>query len=403
MALYDTEKNEIVIKILYFGAESAGKRTNFHYLFKNLPLNSKPKLFNLKRENDEFLFLACYHPQELEISGMRAGIHLYCPVGSIKSPENLEIMFEDADGFIFVADSFKDRKDANLCSFDILREMVGKSGKNIREVPLAMQFNKIDMVGSVYGEEEMHEILNTELNAPFYGAVASEGIRVDDTLEGVVKMTFNSLSLRMQNKEDIKFVTFSSLDNLLEKFSMTVIEQEISMAEKTNSVLETADPAISPDDYDEDFSLLDNLLVESNIDRTVEEDWEQNAEELFKGKPEASAKEEGNPFSSLAEEDINSSILSIEEGGLTVRTDTNNLSQVRFMEKNKLSRIEDLGHENWLKDDSPRVINLNIDRKELADMGGVTDKTITIPIAFKLGDDRVNLNLNLDIRIYLND
>ncbi len=410
MALYNTEKNEIIIKIVYFGAPNSGKKSNLSYLHANLPVESHSEIKSLSMGADKFVFMSCYSETNREIGGMTAGMHIYSPVGKLSNSTSYSRLFDGVDAVVFVADSLESRKEANLEYFELLKGALKDCKLDVGNIAMVMQFNKIDLVGEILNEEEMHELLNAELNSPFYCSVASEGIRVEDTLDGVSKIAFNTISAKLAGKEKVDFVTFSSMDKILEGYDSVGEFPE----EEDNDNIDMKASSVSMENIetgedDDEFPFLDNILFDDGSDNeeenSGEDNWKLHASELFNGSDSQKSVELENPFISLGEEDIDNSILGIENGcsSSVGKHREHSLSTSSVSEKKKIAEIEDLGHENWLKDDSPKVINLNIDRKTLVDNGGVLDKNLTIPISFKLGDEKINLSLNLDIRIYLNE
>ena len=97
-----------------------------------------------------------------------------------------------ADGVIFVADSQRARKEANIISMEDLYENLQEYGYDPLQVPAVIQYNKRDLPDAVPVEE-----LRAQLNPgglEDYEAVAVEGLGVFDTLKAVGKLVIKSLS-----------------------------------------------------------------------------------------------------------------------------------------------------------------------------------------------------------------
>jgi hypothetical protein len=95
---------------------------------------------------------------------------------------------------VFVADSQSKMLEANVESYKNLDDNLREMGIRIEEIPLVMQFNKRDLPNLASVEE-----MNTELNrhnAPFYEAVATTGIGVEDTLKAITKLVLNNLAAK---------------------------------------------------------------------------------------------------------------------------------------------------------------------------------------------------------------
>ena len=101
------------------------------------------------------------------------------------------MVLKGADGVVFVADSQKSMVEANLESFENLRENLAAHDLNVDEMPLVMQFNKRDL-DDIMTPEEMSETLNKR-NGPFYEAVAKDGVGVEDTLQAISGLVLKSV------------------------------------------------------------------------------------------------------------------------------------------------------------------------------------------------------------------
>jgi len=95
---------------------------------------------------------------------------------------------------VFVCDSQEAMLDANLESFENMRQNLEANEIDPDELPTVLQYNKRDLPNAL-----PIEILNERLNLhnyPFYEAVAVTGVGVEDTLKAVTKLVFKSLSAR---------------------------------------------------------------------------------------------------------------------------------------------------------------------------------------------------------------
>ena len=81
--------------------------------------------------------------------------------------------------------------DANLESFENLRQNLEANEIDPDEIPIVFQFNKRDLPNAL-PIEIMNERLNPR-NYPFYEAIALKGVGVEETLKGVTKLVFKSL------------------------------------------------------------------------------------------------------------------------------------------------------------------------------------------------------------------
>ena len=89
--------------------------------------------------------------------------------------------------------------DANLESFENLRQNLEANEIDPDEIPLVLQYNKRDLPNAL-----PIEILNERLNPaglPFYEAVAVKGMGVEETLKGVTALVFRSLAGKYGGQE----------------------------------------------------------------------------------------------------------------------------------------------------------------------------------------------------------
>ena len=93
--------------------------------------------------------------------------------------------------------------DANLESFENLRQNLEANEIDPDEIPMVLQYNKRDLPNAL-----PIEILNERLNPrgrPFYEAVAVKGVGVEETLKGVTKLVFQSLSVKYGGRSALAF------------------------------------------------------------------------------------------------------------------------------------------------------------------------------------------------------
>jgi hypothetical protein len=84
--------------------------------------------------------------------------------------------------------------DANLESFENMRQNLEANEIDPDEIPIVFQFNKRDLPNAL-----PIEILNERMNPhdyPFREAIAVTGVGVEDTLKAVTKLVFKSLSVK---------------------------------------------------------------------------------------------------------------------------------------------------------------------------------------------------------------
>jgi signal recognition particle receptor subunit beta len=195
MVLFNYSTRELTAKIVYYGPGLCGKTTNLQYVYESLPDNvKKGKMLSLATKTDRTLFFD-FLPLELgRIRGMKTRVQLYTVPGQVFYNSTRKLVLKGADGVVFVADSQSKMLEANLESYKNLEDNLREMGLRIEEIPLVMQFNKRDLphLSSI---EEMNAQINRH-NAPFYEAVATTGIGVEDTLKAITKLVLNNLAVK---------------------------------------------------------------------------------------------------------------------------------------------------------------------------------------------------------------
>jgi len=97
---------------------------------------------------------------------------------------------------VFVADSQRAMQNSNIDSFKNLQENLLLQGISLDGFPHALQFNKRDL-RDIVSEEELNDDLN-RYKVPIFEATATEGLGVQETLEGIVKLVMRHLRERYE-------------------------------------------------------------------------------------------------------------------------------------------------------------------------------------------------------------
>jgi|YelNatPaOPRAMG01_1025707.scaffolds.fasta_scaffold01170_8 small GTP-binding protein len=191
MALLNSNKKEINAKIVYYGPGLSGKTTNIQYIYKKLKPEHKGKLMTLATQTDRTLFFD-FLPVELgEIKGMKVRFQLYTVPGQVFYNATRRLVLKNVDGIVFVATAERDKMYDNIESFKNLEENIQHYGRKLTDIPLVIQYNKMDLP-NVYTVEELQKELN-KLNVPYFEASASTGVGVLQTLTGITKLVVHRL------------------------------------------------------------------------------------------------------------------------------------------------------------------------------------------------------------------
>jgi hypothetical protein len=119
-------------------------------------------------------------------------MQLYTVPGQVYYNATRKLVLRGADGVVFVADAQKRQMEENIESLRNLQENLLEQNLDIRQMPLVLQYNKVDLPG-VHSKDEMDQALNFR-DVPSYTAVAVTGEGVFNTLRGISELVLKSLS-----------------------------------------------------------------------------------------------------------------------------------------------------------------------------------------------------------------
>ena len=194
MVLFNYSTKELTAKVVYYGAGLCGKTTNLQWIHEKLPIKNKGKMLSLATETDRTLFFD-FLPIEIgSIRGMKTRIQLYTVPGQVFYNATRRMVLKGADALVFVCDSQEAMLDANLESFENMRQNLEANEIDPDEIPIVLQYNKRDLPNAL-----PIEILNERMNPhnyPFSEAIAVNGAGVEDTLKAVTKLVFKALSAK---------------------------------------------------------------------------------------------------------------------------------------------------------------------------------------------------------------
>jgi mutual gliding-motility protein MglA len=191
MSFINYMAREINCKIVYYGPGLCGKTTNLQYIYDTSAAQQKGKLISLATETERTLFFD-FLPLELgTVRGFKARFHLYTVPGQVFYDASRKLILKGVDGVVFVADSQRERMDANLESLWNLEENLKSHGYDFSKIPYALQLNKRDLPDVLSVEELKRELVRKD--EPIIEAVAPKGIGVFETLKGVAKQVLTDL------------------------------------------------------------------------------------------------------------------------------------------------------------------------------------------------------------------
>jgi signal recognition particle receptor subunit beta len=194
MTFINYASKEINCKIVYYGPGLGGKTTNLQYIYNKTAPDAKGKMISLATEADRTLFFD-FLPLDLgTICGFTTRFHLYTVPGQVFYDASRKLILKGVDGVVFVADSQRERMEANIESIRNLESNLKEHGLDLKTIPYALQFNKRDLPTSM-PVDELYRTLNFK-REPTFEAVAPQGVGVFDTLKAVAKLILIELRKR---------------------------------------------------------------------------------------------------------------------------------------------------------------------------------------------------------------
>jgi signal recognition particle receptor subunit beta len=182
---------EVNCKVVYYGPGMSGKTTNLEIVHQKAPEENKGDLTSISTDGDRTLFFD-FMPLDLgNVAGMRTKFQLYTVPGQVYYNSTRKLVLQGVDGVIFVADSDPEKMDENLESYANLIENLAEYGKDVRELPHVIQYNKRDLPTAL-SVSEMDRQLN-KFGVPTFEAVACTGEGVFPTLKTLAAMVLESI------------------------------------------------------------------------------------------------------------------------------------------------------------------------------------------------------------------
>jgi len=202
MVFFNYATMQMAAKIVYYGPGLCGKTTNLHYIYAKTSPQSRGEMVSLETETDRTLFFDLLPIDVGVIGGFKTRLQLYTIPGQVFYNTTRKLVLKGVDGIVFVADSQVAMQEANLESFQNLRENLKEIGLKLDEIPLVMQLNKRDLP-NVAAVDDMLGRLDPDRKYERMEAIAATGVGVFETLKTISKLTLRTLRSRMTG-EDIK-------------------------------------------------------------------------------------------------------------------------------------------------------------------------------------------------------
>jgi signal recognition particle receptor subunit beta len=192
--LLNKAKNEIDLKIVYYGPALAGKTENLKYIYSKISPERRGELVKIDTKGERTLYFD-FMPIEIKLEPYKLKVHLFSVPGQVFYKVSRKLVLKGFDGIIFVADSSPDRREANIQSMEEMLSNIQSDGLKIEDIPIVLQYNKRDLTNAL-----PIEVLQNDLNRnnwQYVLAVASEGKGVVETLDLCLKLTIKSVKAKI--------------------------------------------------------------------------------------------------------------------------------------------------------------------------------------------------------------
>ena len=194
MGTLDRDARSIHGKIVYFGAEGAGKTANLELLSRKLKREHRGDLKVVEGQGARWEHL----PVSLgEVRGWETSLDIWAVPGGDSAEALRAKLLEDADGVAFVADLRRERHQATLAALEELLSHLAAQGRSLDEIALVIQYNHGDSADET-ALEQLHRRLGLE-SAVFFDAVAIQGRGVLQTLSALSKQVLAVIRERSES------------------------------------------------------------------------------------------------------------------------------------------------------------------------------------------------------------
>lgn len=199
MVFLNLATKQMTVKIVYYGPGLCGKTTNLQHIYQKTSPETRGEMVSLETEADRTLFFDLLPLEVGTIGEYKTKIQLYTVPGQVFYNTTRKLVLKGVDGIVFVADSQRTMADANIESFNNLKENLKELGLRLEEIPLVFQYNKRDLP-NLMTVEELNQLLNKN-GYPFIEAIATQGKGVFETLKEISKTTLKHLRKKLTEEQ----------------------------------------------------------------------------------------------------------------------------------------------------------------------------------------------------------
>ncbi len=199
MVQFNFSNNLVNCKIVYYGPGLSGKTTNLQMIYRKTPLEKRDTLTKVVSPKDRTLFFDSLEITLEKVKGLTPSIQLFSVPGQKYYNATRRFILNSVDGVVFIGDSRRNMKQENIDSLSNLEDNLIQLGRDIAEIPVVIQWNKIDMKNTLTKKELDYEI--NYMNYKSYEGCAIKGIGVFPTLKECANLVFENLKLIAKKKD----------------------------------------------------------------------------------------------------------------------------------------------------------------------------------------------------------
>jgi len=185
MAVFNVEKRQLDVKIVYCGTALCGKTTNVQCIHKMLVPHQRGELVSLATKDDRTLFFDFLSIDPGQVRGVHTRYHIYTVPGQVHYALTRRAVLTGVDGIVFVIDSQASKLQDNIESLKDLGKHLRYYKKDITTIPLVLQYNKRDLP-AIMPADELNELFNIR-DVPAFESNALTGLGVSETLTAICK------------------------------------------------------------------------------------------------------------------------------------------------------------------------------------------------------------------------
>ena len=182
---------EVLIKVVYYGPGLGGKTTSLQAIHNAAPVETRGEMVSLATPVDRTLYFDFLPLRLAPVRDHAVRLQVFTVPGQVYFNATRKLVLTGADGLVFVADSQRQRHDANIESLENLEANLIEQGRRLPDVRHVIQLNKRDLP-NILPVEELSRTLNPH-GAPSFPTCATRGEGVLDALDALVASLLDDL------------------------------------------------------------------------------------------------------------------------------------------------------------------------------------------------------------------